>query len=252
MSYLFSFSRTSVKIGNVFSKLVVDPQVYSFQPVYLINGFFLNNHPVILSEEGKLKLTMFGWGMIKEAALSHMDKLLEKQRTHLLKARAEKVVGDSTSLWYGKRQNRILIPATGFFEHREVRGFKSKIPYYVRLKERPMFFLPGLYNYTQLPGTNGGRIGTFTMISRNGNTVMKSIHNSGRFPHRMPLFLPETLEREWLDPALSDKELQDILDYEIPSSALEYYPVKSLYRADPMDSTLIDPVEYPGLPPVET
>jgi putative SOS response-associated peptidase YedK len=202
MSYLFSFSRTSVKIGNVFSKLVVDPQVYSFQPVYLINGFFLNNHPVILSEEGKLKLTMFGWGMIKEAALSHMDKLLEKQRTHLLKARAEKVVGDSTSLWYGKRQNRILIPATGFFEHREVRGFKSKVPYYVRLKERPMFFLPGLYNYTQLPGTNGGRIGT--------------------------------------------------LDYEIPSSALECYPVKSLYRADPMDSTLIDPVEYPGLPPVET
>lgn len=252
MSYLFSFARTSEEICKVFSGLTVEPQVDSFQPVYLINGFSLNNHPVILSEEGQLKLTMFGWGMIRENALSYMDKLVEKQRVRLLKARAEKVVGDTMSLWYGKRQNRILIPATGFFEHREVRGFKSKVPYYIRLKERPVFFLPGLYNYTQLPGTNGGRIGTFTMISRDGNTVMKSIHNSGQFPHRMPLFLPETLERKWLDPALSDKELQDVLDYEIPSSALEYYPVKSLYRADPKDSTLIDPVEYPGLPPIET
>jgi len=250
MSYLYSFAATAQSISSVFPDVLIDNKAQSYTPAYLISGFSIPKHPVILVEEGKLKLEMFEWGMIKDSTLSHTDiKKLEKQRFNLLKGRAEKIVGDPASLWHRKRQNRLLIPATGFFEYREVPGFKKKVPYYIHLKDQPLFFMPGLYNYTQLPDKT--LIGSFTMISRDGNTAMKSIHNSGDFPHRMPLMLPGNLERKWLDPTLSDQELQSILDFEMPSSSLVYYPVKSLYRANPLDPTLIEPVDYPGLPPVD-
>ena len=63
--------------------------------------------------------------------------------------------------------------------------------------------------------------------------------------------LSQQLERKWLAPTLTDQELQSMLSYELPGSALEYYPVKSLYRASPLDPTLIEPVTYPGLAPIE-
>ena len=116
MSYWFSFSGTPKAICQLFPELSAAPQAADFQPAYAINGYSFAPHPVILSEQGQLKLKMFEWGMIKENVLPSTDsKQLNKLRAHLLKARAEKIVGDPNSLWYRKRQNRVLIPATGFF-----------------------------------------------------------------------------------------------------------------------------------------
>jgi len=230
---------------------------FDFEHSYISSGFSLPRRPVVLQDKdtGKLKLQVFEWGMITSYMKGSMTgpdkKLLDKQRFKLLNARAERVLGDTKSVWYRKRHNRLLVPVNGFFEYREVPGFKNKVPYYIHLKDRPLFFLPGLYSHSHIPNEDGELIGTFTLVIRAANSVMRSIHNSGDHPYRMPLMLPPDLERKWLDPALTDQDLQSILDYELPAKNLDYYPVKSLYRASPLDPALIEPMEYPGLVPVE-
>lgn len=256
MCYQVSFNQKTQAIYEALPELLDQPLTLDFDPGYISSGFTLPQHPVVLSDKGQLKLQLFEWGMVtsymKGAMAGPEKKILDRQRFKLLNARAERILGDTGSLWYRKRKNRILVPVNGFFEYREVPGFKNKIPYYIHLKDRPLFFLPGLYNYAHLPNEDGELIGTFTLVIRAANAVMKSIHNSGDHPYRMPLMLPAALERKWLDPNLSDPELQSILDYEMPSDALDYYPVKSLYRANPLDPALIEPYDYPGLTAIES
>ena len=57
---------------------------------------------------------------------------------------------------------------------------------------------------------------------------MRMIHNGGENPFRMPLFLPKELEFRWLDPNLTDNDLNNIIDYEMPSEELSYYTVASI------------------------
>lgn len=255
MCYQVSNKQKTQAIYEALPELTEQPLNFDFEPGYISSGFTLPRCPVVLSENGQLKLKVFEWGMMtsymKGAMTGPEKKQLDRQRFKLLNARAERILGDTGSLWYRKRKTRLLVPVNGFFEYREVPGFKNKIPYYIHLKDRPIFFLPGLYNYAHLPDQEGELIGTFTLVIRAANPVMRAIHNSGDHPFRMPLMLPPTLERKWLDPNLSDEQLQSILDYELPGAALEYYPVKSLYRASPLDPTLIEPVTYPGLAPIE-
>ncbi len=256
MCYHISFDETVESIYAFIPELKnVGKLDIDFQAMYLEPGFIFPKHPIILREDGQLKLKLFEWGMIanymKGSTVDGAErKQLDLQRMKLLNARAERIVKDPKSVWFRKRQQRLLIPVTGFFEYREVKGFKTKVPYFIKLKERKMFFLPGLYNYSHIPNTDGELIGTFTLIIRAANPVMMQIHNSGDHPYRMPLMLTEELERKWIEEDLSDNDIQAILDYEMPSDNLEFWPVKSLYRADPYDADLVQPKTYDKLEPV--
>jgi putative SOS response-associated peptidase YedK len=81
---------------------------------------------------------------------------------------------------------------------------------------------------------------------------MKQIHNGGENAFRMPLFLTKDLEAEWLDPNLSDTAMREILDFEMPSEELEYYPVWSIRttKPHPNHGSKIDRYEWPNLPPL--
>src|SRR5215204_1658734 len=100
----------------------------------------------------------------------------------MLNARSERILEDDTSYWFKIRNRRCLIPVSGTYEHREVKGWKKKVPYFVRLKKQPIFFLPGLYSVAELPDTQTGEIvkrWTFALITRDANQVMRWIHNGG-------------------------------------------------------------------------
>ena len=259
MCYQVSLSQKTKAIFETLPELLSQEDAadinFDFAPSYLSSGFSLPSYPVVVKDKKRLQLRQFQWGMImpymKGQLVGPEKKKLDLQRFKLLNARAERVIDDHSSVWYQKRQNRLLVPVNGFFEYRAVPGIKNKIPYYIHLKDRPLFFLPGLYNYSHLPNENGELIGTFTIVIRAANKVMREIHNSGDHPYRMPLMLPPELEKKWLDQDQTDEQIKEILQYEIPAEALSYYPVKSLYRASPLDSSLIEPVEYPGVPAIE-
>src|SRR5438067_11334613 len=168
-------------------------------------------------------------------------------------AQSEKIIGDPKSYWNRIKENRCLLPVTGIFEHREIKGWKNKVPYHVQLKDRKLFCIPGLYHYPHRADVETGEIiGTYTLITRGANSLMAQIHNGGDQAFRMPLFLPEELEKEWLQPALTDDQLSCILHYEMPSAELEADPVYTIRttKERPDGQEKIAPYNWPGLPPL--
>ena len=193
-----------------------------------------NRYPVILFADGRYHRKYFEWGIIAE----YMDtpEKIKAMRRSMVNARSEKILADKRSFWNRIRTKRCLIPVTGIYEHREITGFKNKVPYHIRQKDRRMFALPGLYHYnTKLPSDpeTGEVRGMFTLITRAANPLMRQIHNSGDNAFRMPLFLPQEIEAEWLRPDLTDTDIQRILDYELPSDQLIAEPVYSIRARTP-------------------
>lgn len=253
MCYDISFSTKYELITDYVPGLIVDPQLSMYDFTLHVQAQAFKKYPVIINEDGQYKLKPFEWGII--ADYMNTPEKIKKQRASMCNARSEKIVDDRKSYWHRIRNKRCLIPVTGIFEHREVKGFKNKIPYLVRLKNRTVFCLPGLYHYPNIADVETGEItGTFTLVTRGGNSLMKQIHNSGEQAFRMPLFLPKELELQWLQPGLSDEEIKTILDYELPSEEMEYQPVYTIRttKERPDHASKIDRFDWPDLPPLGT
>jgi putative SOS response-associated peptidase YedK len=210
-----------------------------------------NRYPVILFENGHYHRKYFEWGIIAE----YMDtpEKIKAMRRSMVNARSEKILTDKRSFWNRIRTKRCLIPVTGIYEHREIKGWKNKVPYHIRLKDRRMFALPGLYHYnTKLPSDpeTGEVRGMFTLITRAANPLMRQIHNSGDNAFRMPLFLPKEMEAQWLQPSLTDETMEQILAYEMPSDQLIVEPVFSIRSRTPRPDGQPKNAAYtwPGLP----
>lgn len=210
-------------------------------------------YPAIVFENGLYRRKQFEWGIIAE----YMDspEKIKAMRRSMVNARSEKIIDDQHSFWHRIRKTRCLIPVTGIYEHREIKGWKNKIPYHIELKDRPMFCIPGLYHYnTKRPSDHetGEARGMFTLITRAANSVMRQIHNSGANAFRMPLFLPKEMEMEWLRPNLTDEEIRKILSYELPPDQLVYEPVFSIRGRLPRPDgkPKCARFSYDGLPPL--
>lgn len=205
---------------------------------------------VVINENGQLKGKMFEWGLISKGMKT--PAIVRARRASMCNAQSERIVKDFKSAWHSIRHQRCLVPVNGIFEHRKVKGITNSIPYYIELKGREMFCLPGLYNYPPFPQNpeTGELTGTFTVVTRAANSLMKQIHNSGDNAFRMPLFLPKVLEMKWLDPALSDEQLQEIMDYEMPAEELAYRTVFSIRsrKGHPLGGSKVDEYAWPNLP----
>ena len=241
-------------IDNYFPGLVHDGEI-NFDLDMGVHFFAIGHkrYPVITEENGRYHRKYYEWGIIAE----YMDtpEKVKTMRKSMVNARSEKILDDKRSFWHRIRKTRCLIPVTGIYEHREIKGWKNKVPYYIRLKDRKMFCLPGLYHFnTKLPSDpeSGEVRGMFTMITRSGNEIMRQIHNSGDNAFRMPLFLPKELELKWLDPNLTDEGIREILKYEVPSQDLIYNTVFSVRGRTPRPDgkPKNEPFEYPNIPPV--
>jgi putative SOS response-associated peptidase YedK len=212
-----------------------------------------NRYPVITLEKDEYHRHYFEWGIIAE----YMDtpEKIKAMRRSMVNARSEKILGDKRSFWNRIRGKRCLIPVTGIYEHREIKGWKNKVPYHIGLKDRPLFCIPGLYHYnTKLPSDpeTGEVRGMFTLITRAANPLMRQIHNSGDNAFRMPLFLPKELELKWLQPGLGDEDLEAILSYEMPSDQVIADPVFSIRGRTPRPDGQPKTAHYdwPNLPPL--
>ncbi len=204
--------------------------------------------PVITMDDGVLNLREFEWGVIADYMKTPED--IKKYRSLMCNAQSEKILGDKRSFWYRIRTRRCLLPVYGFYEHREVKGWKNKIPYYITLKDREMFALPGIYAYAPVPDIETGEArGCFTIVTRAANSIMRHIHNGGSNPGRMPLLLPKDKEIKWLT-SVGDDGTKDLIEYELPSHELFAYPVHTIRttKARPDGGKKSDPYEWIGLP----
>jgi putative SOS response-associated peptidase YedK len=252
MCYDISFSISIELITDYLPELEMDPQTWiDFDNSIHVLAQAHRKYPVIIFEDGRYKLKHFEWGVIAD----YMDTPQKrKQRSGMCNARSEKILSDPKSFWRRIRSKRCLIPVTGVYEHRGIKGWKNKVPYYIKINGRNLFCIPGLYHYNkQMPSDaeTGEMIGTFSLITRPANEVMKQIHNSGDQAFRMPMFLPaKEMELQWLKEKLSDEEIAEILNFELPSDQLEYWPVFSIRTTKPRpdNKAKIDPFEWANLP----
>ncbi len=247
----YFFLTTIETITDYLPEIEIDPQIgFDFNSAIHVLAQSYRKYPVIIQEDGKYKLKEFEWGVI--ADYMNTPEKIKTGRQWMCNAQSEKILGDKKSYWHRIRSKRCLIPVTGTFEHREVKGIKNKIPYLVKVKDRDLFCIPGLYHYSPIPDVETGEVrGTFTLLTRGANSIMKQIHNSSTNAGRMPLFLPtQEMELRWLNHDLSDEEIAELVDYKIPSSELEYWPVYTIRSSKPRpdEKSKIDPWEWKGLP----
>lgn len=251
MCYDISFSTTIETIADYLPEIELPPQLgFDFDSSLHVLAQSYQKYPVIIQEDGRYKLKEFEWGVI--ADYMNTPEKIKKGRQWMCNAQSEKILGDRKSYWNRIRKHRCLIPVTGTFEHREVKGIKNKIPYFVKLKDRSLFCIPGLYHYSPVPDIETGEVrGTFTLLTRAANSVMRQIHNGGTNAGRMPLFLAtQEMELQWINQNLSDEEIAELVRFELPSDSLEYWPVYTIRSTKPRpdERTKIDPWEWEGLP----
>lgn len=253
MCYDISFTVNIPQISDYFPDLVLDEQLeITFDGTHIL-GHAYGSHPIIYRdrEDQRLHLRAMEWGCIPFYVKE--EKSFIRQRATMLNARSERILEDNKSYWFKIRNRRCLIPVTGFYEHREIKGWKKKVPYFIRLKEQPLFFIPGLYSVAELPDTTTGEVikrWSYTLITRNANEVMRGIHNGGDNKWRMPLLLPFDMSLDFLTDDLSVERYKEILDFEMPSHELDYHPVFTIrspkMRPDNLEKT--HPWEWDNLP----
>jgi len=235
MCYDISFTVNIKKLADYFPDLIFDEQIeINFEPVHIIAHNY-GNHPIIYKnrEDEKLHCRLMEWGCIPFFVKD--EEAYKKQRATMLNARSEKILEDPKSYWYKIKNRRCLIPITGFYEHREVKGLKKKIPYFIGLKNQETFFLPGLYSVAELPNKETGEVEkrfTFTLITRAANKLMAQIHNGGTNKNRMPLMLSFELSKKWVNDEITLEDYKAILAYEMPANNMHYKTVYSIRTAE--------------------
>lgn len=238
---------SSIKLITEFIQIDVLPE-FDFNPTYHQVAQSWHPFPVVLFEDGRTKLKYFEWGLI--ADYMNTPEKIKQYRSSMANARSEKLLDDKKSVWHRLRKQRCLVFTTGFFEHREV-GWKKKLPYFIKLKEQEVFCFAGLYNYSPLPDTETGElIGTFTIITRPANSLMKKIHNDGPNSERMPLILTNELATQWLNPQLNDENMRNILEYEFPETDMVTWPVNTIRTRKYDDMQVLTPLPSDSVPPL--
>jgi len=185
-----------------------------------------STNPVIVMHE-RVEAVMMQWGLVP-----HWVK--DIKATHRpINARAESLVEKPTfrSLL---RTRRCLVPASGFFEWKPDQG--RKVPFYIHVKEDPVFALAGLYDIWQNPA--GTTLQTYTIITTAPNDLLAPIHN------RMPVILRQEDEIRWLShDALTTEEMHRILA-PYPAEGMEAYPVSERVNSTVADDRqVIEPVK---------
>lgn len=232
MCYDISFTVAIKELADYFPNLVFDSQLQlDLEAAVHIMGHAYGEHPIIYRnrDDGALHCRLMEWGCIPYYIKD--EEAFARQRASMLNARSERILDDPKSYWYKIRNRRCLIPVSGIYEHRSIRGWKKKVPYFIQLKGQPLFCLPGLYSVAELVDKTTGELVkhfTYTLITRGANKVMSQIHNSGDNQGRMPLFLNPNLAEQWLSEELTPEAYQEILGYEMPSEALAWHTVYTI------------------------
>lgn len=218
-----------------------------FEPTYHKVAQSWCEWPIVINDNG-YKIKVFEWGVI--ADYMNTPEKIKEYRSSMANARSEKILDDKRSVWHRLRNNRCLVITTGFFEHRDI-GQKKKLPYFIKVKNEPLFCFAGLYNYSPIPEPETGEVrGTFAIITRPANSLMAKIHNAGPNSHRMPVILTKELAIQWLSNELTDDDLKKILSFEFPASDLDAWPVNTIRTQKEDNEEIISQINsstYPAL-----
>lgn len=178
--------------------------------------------PVITNTAPKA-IDQFEWGFLPAWA----DSPEESYRP--INARSE-TAAEKPMFRDSFEEKRCLVLADGFYEW-QAADEGSKQPYRVQRGDEQPFAMAGLWSEWQANGTS---LETVTILTTDANDLIEPIHD------RMPVILPESHERDWLDPEADPADL--LQPY--PEDDLEAYPISTAVNSPANDSPeILEPVE---------
>lgn len=197
---------------------------------YHVNAFNFPKCPVITSSE---EIQVFNWGLIPFWIKTEEDAEEIKKMT--LNARADTIF-EKPSFREPIMKKRCIVPSTGYFEWRH-EGSK-KIPYYVYLKDEPIFSMAGIYD-TWMNKSTGVEHTTFSIITTDTNPLTDYIHNT---KHRMPAILSKEDEEKWLESVLSKADISALLK-PYDAALMDAYVIgNDFIKKAPTDETILEMV----------
>ncbi|HNT23337.1 MAG TPA: SOS response-associated peptidase [Anaerolineales bacterium] len=183
----------------------------------------------VVANNSNPRLDFFTWGLIPSWA---KDPTIGSR---LINARSE-TLAEKPSFRTAFRRRRCLVLADGFFEWKSIPGSKSKIPYYIQLKDRNPFAFAGLWDIWRSP--DGSEIYSCAIITTTPNEFMQAIHA------RMPAILQNNDYAQWLDSREADPVALSHLICPYPAEEMIAHPVSSLVNSPQNDSpACIQPAE---------
>lgn len=215
---------------------------FPYQPVHYENGFDHLHSPILTNTSPK-RFQPYSWGFIPFWV---KDRTAADQiRTRTLNCISEEVF-EKPAFRDAVSTHRCIIPCTGFFEWRWFNGGKKKYPYFVFLKEEPIFSLAGLWSEWTDRST-GEILSTYTVLTTRANALMKKIHNSKK---RMPVILLREYERDWLNPNLTREDIEALcepIDTHLLTAHTISKAITDRNLEDKNIPAIAQPFEYPEL-----
>lgn len=162
-------------------------------------AFPTNNVPVVYSHKGKNILSAAKWGFPKP-----------QNEGLIINARAE-TVHEKPMFRQSFVSRRCLVPANGYYEWLAEKGKKTKTKYFIRVKEKRLFYMAGLYN--MFTDKSGNTYPAITIITTAASPDIEFIHD------RMPVILRDEALNIWLDQ--SNRDVNTLRNLLVPYQAGE-------------------------------
>lgn len=146
------------------------------------------------------------WGLVPHWVKDNEGKIQIWNST--LNARGETIF-EKPSFRDSAKSKRCLIYLDGFYEHHHQAG--KTYPFFIRRKDSEPFPVACLWS-EWMDKESQSKLITFSIVTTKGNEMMTRIHNNPKLEGpRMPVILPDELADRWIDPAMTEKELSELL-----------------------------------------
>ncbi len=214
-----------------------------YQPLFYENGFDFGPSPVITAQRPK-EFQMFRWGLVpwwtKSATEAHQIRM------KTLNTISEEMFEKPSFRDSLKESRRCLVPCTGFFEWRWLNGGKSKYPYFIQVRQEPIFSLAGIWS-SWLDKPTGEELSTYSVLTTRANPLLEKIHNSKK---RMPVIMPRQYEKDWLNPALTKADVLALCE-PVDDTMLSAHTISRMITDRKVDNknteAISSPFDYPEL-----
>tara|TARA_R110002049_G_scaffold166707_4_gene332822 strand:- start:730 stop:1272 length:543 start_codon:yes stop_codon:yes gene_type:complete len=133
-----------------------------------------------------------------------------------LNARSEKLF-DSNNYKSSALRRRSIVPVDGFYEPHTAQknGKDFKVPFYFQRKNETPINLAGIYAVTK------DKMVTFSILTKEATPLFAKIHNK---KFRRPVILQDDDIDVWLDDTLTESDVQNVMDDDLPDALLQTDP----------------------------
>lgn len=175
------------------------------KPLFAVSGFEHPAIPILLSKDG-IHWESMHWGLIPLWCKDRSAALEMSNMT--LNARAETLF-EKPAFKHAVSSKRGLLPITGFYEYKHVRG--KKFPHFIDWEDEEVRWLACVCDEWK-DQSSGEIVLTFSIVTTRGNALMAEIHNNPELDEpRMPVVLEGHDLLTWMDSATPIDQLKQLL-----------------------------------------